>query len=160
VRQASNRGDGRTRGAAGTQGPATYSGGTAMRVTPRAVTVVFILASILCSGAAASAAVETFQLQWGSYDVYIQPIWTNATTTVSLEPWIPPDGSATGYHLYGPTGAHTAQFGDQLDLYFHCSSEGPERCAVAGAFSFPYEGTLVVQRNYPGPGDANITLDI
>ena len=42
-----------------------------MRIVSRAVTFVFVLAFILCSGAAANAAVETFQLEWGSYDFYI-----------------------------------------------------------------------------------------
>jgi hypothetical protein len=121
---------------------------------------VFILASILLSGTAASAAVETLQLQWASYDFYTKPTWTNATTTVSLEPWIAPDGSGTGYHLYGPTGAHSNQFGDQFDLYFRCGSGNPQPCAVASNFSFPYDGSLMVERDYPAPGDAYITLDI
>jgi hypothetical protein len=131
-----------------------------MRVTRRSITFGLILGSILLSGTTAGAAVETFQLQWGAYDFYITPAWRNATATISLEPWIAPDSSGTGYHLYGPTGADSGLFGGQFDSYFRCEFGNPEQCAVASNFSFPYEGSLLVERDYPEPGAANITLDI
>ena len=91
-----------------------------MRTFPRLRLAIVVL-TILLVGAPARVDVETFRLQWASIDTYILPIWSNATTTVSLEPWSAPDGSGTGYHLYGPTGAEAGtitRFGSGFDLYF------------------------------------------
>ena len=122
-----------------------------MRAFSHLLASAAVLATTLLIGTPARADVETFRLQWASYQTFVTPIWTSATTTVSLEPWIAPDGSGTGYHLFGA--------GFPYEFFFLCVAGNPEQCQVAGAFS-PYQGSLAVQRNYPGPGDANITLDI
>jgi hypothetical protein len=128
-----------------------------MRAISRLLVLAIPVVAILFVGAPATADVEKFRLQWASYETFIAPMWSNATTTVSLEPWTAPDGSGTGYHLFGPTGTQTGR--TQFDFFFLCVSGNPEQCRVASAFS-PYQGSLLVQRNYPGPGDANLTLDI
>jgi hypothetical protein len=124
-----------------------------MLTVTRLLSAIVVLA-ILFIGAPAWGEVETFKLDWASIDTFIQPVWSTATTTVTLEPWIAPDGSGTGYHLIGLTGPYAG------DFYFRCGSVGPEHCAVAGNFSVPYDGTMVVQRNYAGPGAATLQLDI
>jgi hypothetical protein len=120
----------------------TYREVIAMRSIPRLLLAIVVL-TILFIGAPAQAEVETFPPQSASYDTYIQPVWSSGTSTVTLEPWIAPDVSGIGYHLTG-----------SFDFYFRCgsSSVNPEQCTVAGNFSPPYDGTLVVQRNYAGPG--------
>jgi len=132
-----------------------------MRAVSRVLLAIVVL-TILFIAAPAKADVETFQLQWASFDTFIQPIWANATTTVSLEPWIAPDGSGTGYHLFGPSGAAagTTRFGSQFDFFFRCESGNPQQCSVASNFSFPYVGTLLVYRDYPEPGAATLSFDI
>ena len=132
-----------------------------MRTFPRLLLAIVVL-TILFIGAPAKADVETFHLQWASFDTFILPIWANATTTVSLEPWIAPDGSGTGYHLRGPSGAEagTTRFGSQFDFFFRCISGNPQQCSVASNFSFPYVGTLLVYRDYPEPGAATFSFDI
>jgi hypothetical protein len=114
--------------------------------------------SIVVSPAVAAA--ETFRLQWGAYDQFILPQWSSASTLVTLEDWTAPDGSGTGVRLHGPTGASNDPFGGQIDLYFRCGAGNPAPCTVASNFSFPYEGSLQLWRDYPGPGDATFSISI
>jgi hypothetical protein len=108
----------------------------------------------------AVADVATFRLQWGSVDTFTLPKWSSASTNVTLEDWTAPDGSGTGVHLSGPTGSSEDRFGGQFNLYFRCGAGNPAPCTVASNFSFPYEGTLELWRDYPNPGDASFSLDV
>jgi hypothetical protein len=124
------------------------------------VVLLAVATLVLLTVPRAAAAAETYRLQWGSYDTFTIPQWAGATTNVTLEDWVAPDGSGTGVHLFGPTGTTNDRFGMQFDLFFRCGTGNPTPCTVASNFSFPFEGSLLLYRDYPHPGDATFSVQV
>lgn len=119
--------------------------------------VVLIIIAILLLAVPAYGAQETFSVQWAQYDTYDQPKWSDAVTLLTLEPYVFPDESGSGYHLYGPSGNTTVP---AFDFYFRCTFTNPEECTIATNFSVPFDGTMSILRNYASQGDATMELDI
>jgi hypothetical protein len=126
--------------------------GSLCAVTPRFLLPAVLVLAIVLVGTPAWAAVETFKLQWAAIDQFTLPMWSNGTTTATLEPWTEPvSGGGTGYHL------------SFRDLFFLCTGLGTnqETCEVASAYTAgQYQGSMVVFRDNQAPGDATLRLDI
>src|SRR5678815_5778025 len=121
-------------------------------VTPRFLLLAVLVLAIFLVGTPASAAGETFKLQWAALETYIVPMWSDGTETVTLEPWTEPvPGGASGYHL------------SFHNLYFLCSGLGTnqETCGVAPAYTDgTLSGSMVITRDYQTPGDAIFELNL
>jgi len=102
----------------------------------QAVLPVVAVVLILLLDAPAQAEVETFRLEWASVETYVDPalVLGSGAGPVTLQSWLAP-GGIPGYRLDALRG---------VTFFFICPDS--VNCTVDGGFTWPYDGTMVVQR--------------